>query len=107
MSKIITVNKVNELNQVLKENKYVIADFYADWCPPCKALAPILEDLSKEVNDVTFIKVNVDHSEELKDKFKISSIPTLIYFKDNQESTKTFGFIPKPTLLNNLNNLKK
>lgn len=107
MSKIITVNKVDELNRVLKENKYVIADFYADWCPPCKALAPILEDLSKEVTDVTFIKINVDHSAELRDKFKISSIPTLIYFKDNQESTKTFGFIPKPTLVNNLNNLKK
>ncbi|MDQ7982655.1 MAG: thioredoxin [Spiroplasma sp.] len=107
MSKIIRVNNVNELNKVLKENKYVIADFYADWCPPCKALEPILENLSKEVTDVTFIKIDVDHSKELRDKFKISSIPTLIYFKDNQETTKSFGFIPKPTLLNNLNNLKK
>ncbi|MCL6429200.1 Thioredoxin 2 [Spiroplasma sp. JKS002669] len=107
MSKIITVNKVEELNKILKANKYAIVDFYADWCPPCKALAPIFEDLSKEVDDVTFIKINVDHSEELKDKFKISSIPTLIYFKDDQEATKTFGFVPKPTLLSHLNNLKK
>lgn len=107
MSKIITVNKVEDLDKILKANKYAIADFYADWCPPCKALAPIFEDLSKEVADVTFIKINVDHSEELKDKFKISSIPTLIYFKGDQEANKTFGFVPKPNLLNNLNNLKK
>lgn len=106
MTKILNINKNDKLDQVLQENKYVVVDFYADWCGPCKALAPIIDDISKELNDVTFIKVNVDHAEELKENFKISSIPTLIYFKNGQETNKTFGFIPKPVLLNNINNLK-
>lgn len=106
MSNILNINKNDELDKLLQENQHVVVDFYADWCGPCKALAPVIEDIAKELNDVTFVKVNVDQAEELKDNFKISSIPTLIYFKNGQEINKTFGFIPKPILLNNINNLK-
>lgn len=106
MNNILKINKNDELNKVIQENKYVVLDFYADWCGPCKALAPIIQDLSKELGDVTFIKIDVDHAQELRESFKISSIPTLVYFKNGQEVNKTFGFIPKPTLLNNVNNLK-
>ncbi|MBE4703840.1 thioredoxin [Spiroplasma platyhelix] len=106
MSNILKVSKNDELDKAIQENKYVVLDFYADWCGPCKALAPVIQDVSKELDDVTFIKIDVDHAEELKNLFKISSIPTLVYFKNGQEVNKTFGFIPKPTLLNNVNNLK-
>lgn len=106
MSNILKVNKNDELDKVIQANKYVVLDFYADWCGPCKALAPVIQDVSKELADVTFIKIDVDQAEELKQMFKISSIPTLVYFKDGQEVNKTFGFIPKPILLNNVNNLK-
>lgn len=106
MSNILNVNKNDELDKVIQANKYVVLDFYADWCGPCKALAPVIQDVSKELADVTFIKIDVDQAEELKQMFKISSIPTLVYFKDGQEVNKTFGFIPKPILLNNVNNLK-
>lgn len=106
MSEILKISKNDDLNKVIQENKYVVLDFYADWCGPCKALAPIIKDLSKELDDVRFIKIDVDHAEELRQNFKISSIPTLVYFKDGQEINKTFGFIPKPALINNVNNLK-
>lgn len=106
MSDILKINKNDDLNKIIQEHKYVVVDFYADWCGPCKALAPVIQDVSKELNDVKFIKIDVDHAEELRQSFKISSIPTLVYFKDGQEITKTFGFIPKPTLVNNVNNLK-
>lgn len=106
MSNILNINTSQELNKIIQEKQYVILDFYANWCGPCKALSPVLQDISNELNDVTFIKIDVDKAEELRETFKISSIPTLIYFRNGQEVNKTFGFIPKPILLNNINNLK-
>ncbi|MGL5268747.1 MAG: thioredoxin [Spiroplasma sp.] len=106
MSNILNISQNDELDKILQKNKYVVVDFYADWCGPCQALVPIIEDISKELSDMIFIKINIDHAKELKEIFKISSIPTLIYFKNGQEVNKTFGFIPKSVLLNNINNLK-
>lgn len=105
MSNIIK-NK-QELNEVIAKDKFVVVDFYADWCGPCKALAPVIEELSISETDVTFVKVNVDDSKDLANEYGISSIPTLVYFKEGKElSEKTFGFLPKPKLLTIINNLK-
>lgn len=66
----------------------VLVDFYADWCGPCKMLAPILED----IDFIDILKVNVDMFPEIASKYGIMSIPTLILFKDGQEMKKEVGF---------------
>ncbi len=92
------INNVKEFEDVLANNTKVLVDFYADWCGPCKMLAPVLEDVSKEHEDVAFVKVNVDNVQELAAKFNIMSIPTLIAFKNGNMVKQTMGFMPKPEL---------
>ncbi len=76
-----------------------LVDFYADWCGPCKMLAPIIEQVANEVSDITVGKVNVDESGELAAEFGISSIPTMIIFKDGVEVKRLVGFKPKDALI--------
>ena len=87
-----------EFNQVVTE-KAVLLDLYADWCGPCKMIAPMLDELSaKYEGQVTFVKVNVDNDPEVAQRFGVMSIPTLITFKDGQKVTQVEGFQPKPML---------
>ena len=92
------ISNVKEFEDVLTQNEKVLVDFYADWCGPCKMLAPVLEDVSKEHEDIAFIKVNVDQVSDLAAKFNIMSIPTLIAFKSGNMVKQTMGFMPKPEL---------
>jgi thioredoxin 1 len=81
------ITKVTDKNfddEVLKSDKLVLIDFYADWCGPCKALAPALDKFAEENPDVKVVKVNVDENPELLEKFKIRSIPTLTTMKDQK-----------------------
>ena len=87
-----------EFDSVLKENKSVFVDFYADWCGPCKMLAPIVEKLAGEFTDVTFIKVNVDDNPELARRFGIMSIPTLMAFKNGELAGQALGYMPEAKL---------
>ncbi|HBJ1648722.1 MULTISPECIES: thioredoxin [Clostridium] len=99
MSKIL---KVNEFDDAIKEG-IVIVDFFADWCGPCKMLAPIFEELEEEMKDtVKFFKVNVDESGELASKFSVFSIPTMIIFKDGKDVSTEVGFLPKEKIKMNL-----
>lgn len=79
-------------------NGVSLVDFYADWCGPCKMLAPVLEQVSQEQEDLNIVKVNVDENEEVAKQFGIMSIPTLILFKDGQQVAQTMGYQPKETL---------
>lgn len=91
------VKHLNDENfdELIKSGIYLV-DFYADWCGPCKMLAPILE----QIDFVDVIKINVDEHQELAIKYGVMSIPTIIFFKDGQEVRKEIGF-------RNLNDLKE
>lgn len=75
----------------------VLVDFYADWCGPCKMLAPVIDEFSNE-SDVKVIKVNVDESQGVAGEYGIMSIPTLIIFKDGEVVNKQVGFATKEQL---------
>ncbi|WP_027122173.1 thioredoxin [[Mycoplasma] imitans] len=92
------INNIAELDQLLSSNKKVVVDFYADWCPPCKLLGPIFEEVSQEKTDWTFVKVDVDKANELSAKYEIRSIPTVIFFVDGKITNTTNGFMPKNQL---------
>lgn len=87
-----------EFNEKINENKKVIVDMYADWCYPCKILKPILEELSKEYKEIKFLKVNVDENMELANKFSVTSIPTLLFFKNSKLVNRIVGAYPKSKL---------
>lgn len=92
------VKTVAEYDQLLKDNKSVFVDFYADWCGPCKMVGPLVEELSEEEKDVTFVKVNVDENPDIAQRYGIMSIPTLIAFKDGEIAGSILGFQPKEAL---------
>ena len=73
-------------------------DFWAPWCRPCLAIAPIVEELSGELSEVRFAKVNVDENKNTAQKFQITSIPTMILFKDGQPVDRIIGQMPKVQL---------
>ena len=79
-----------------------LVDFYADWCGPCKMLAPILE----EIDSIDIIKVNTDEHPALAQEYQVMSIPTLIYFKDGKLLFKQIGFQTKETIENSISNIK-
>lgn len=76
----------------------VLVDFYANWCGPCKMVAPVLEGLAELHPDVTICKVNVDEEMDLARRFGVMSIPTLLFFKDGELVDKVVGALPKPAL---------
>lgn len=84
------------------QNGTVLVDFYADWCGPCKMIAPFVEEIANERTDITVGKVNVDESGAIAVKYGISSIPTLIVFKDGKEYARLIGYRPKEDILSAL-----
>lgn len=86
-------------NEVIESNVPVLVDFWAQWCGPCKALTPILEELSTKYTDkVKFVKLDVDHNPSTPPKFGVRGIPTLILFKDGQVKATQVGLVNKADL---------
>lgn len=91
------INK-NEFDSTIKEG-VVLVDFFADWCGPCKMIAPVLEELSEKYNGkATIVKVNVDNDPEVASRYGVMSIPNLVLFKDGNVVKQVAGFQPKPAL---------
>ncbi|NSB16906.1 thioredoxin [Clostridium beijerinckii] len=90
--KIVDTNEFK--NEI--ESGVTVVDFFATWCGPCKMLSPVLEGLSAEMEGkAKFIKVDIDQSLDLANEFQISSVPTMIIFKDGQKAEQLIGFLPK------------
>lgn len=86
-------------NEVLNEKeKLVLVDFYADWCGPCRLMAPIVEELSQEMENVKFIKVNVDENSQLASQYSVLSIPTFLLFKEGKVVGQMVGALSKEKL---------
>ena len=93
------INKEEFEDVVLKSDKPVFVDFYATWCGPCKMMEPIVEQVSEEVPEVDFVKVDVDDAENLAILYGISSIPCMIFFKNGEEADRVIGAVPKQKIL--------
>ena len=93
------VKDINDssFDSIIKEGK-VLVDCYANWCGPCKMLAPIIEELSSEIDNYAFYKLDVDKNEEISRKYGIMSIPTLLIFENGELKNKLVGFKNKNEL---------
>jgi thioredoxin 1 len=95
---ISEVTDNNFAAEVLESSQPVLVDFWAPWCGPCRIVAPHLEELNSERDDLTVVKLNVDENPKTAEKYGIMSIPTLIVFKNGQVAKQIVGALPKARL---------
>ncbi len=102
MGSVMKADKAN-FNEVINSNKPVLLDFWAEWCGPCRALGPTLEEIANEMGEqVAIYKVNVDENPDLANQFNIKGVPTMIFFKNGQPVNTLVGNQPKSEILKGL-----
>ena len=102
----LEVNDVNFEELVMKSDKPVLVDFWAEWCGPCRMVAPIMEEISHEYEGKALVvKCDVDSSPEVAAKYSIRNIPTVLFFKDGKIADKQVGAVPKNNFVAKLNAL--
>lgn len=93
-------------NEVIKGNKLVVVDFWAEWCGPCKMVGPIIDELANEYDGKVVIgKVDVDNNPDVTAQFGIRNIPTILFFKDGEVVDKQVGAVAKPALAQKIEQL--
>lgn len=103
-SKVIEVTSNSFEKEVLQSEKRVLVDFYAGWCGPCQVLSPIIDKISTENNEVKFVRINVDDTEDIASKYGIYSIPTLVMIENGKEINRSIGLINEEELNSFINN---
>ena len=99
---MLLVNKDSFKTEVEEAKGLVVIDFYADWCGPCRMVAPIIEEIANERSDVAVAKVNVDENPDLAGKFGVASIPTLVVIRNGKIASRSVGARPKDQILDML-----
>ena len=102
----LEVNDGNFEDVVVKSDKPVVVDFWAEWCGPCRMIAPIIEEIGHEFSEKALVvKCDVDNSPGVAAKYGIRNIPTILFFKDGKVADKQVGAVPKATFVTKLNAL--
>lgn len=92
------INDNNFESEVLQNEGVVVVDFYADWCMPCKMLAPVIEEIEGELKEAKFVKINVDDSPVTANTYRVASIPTIKIFNNGELKDSKVGFNPKEVI---------
>jgi thioredoxin 1 len=99
---IVDVTDSNFQAEVLESETAVLVDFWAPWCGPCRVIAPSLEEINDERDDLRVVKLNVDENQQTAARYEVMSIPTLILFKNGEAASKIIGAMPKRRLVQEL-----
>ena len=95
---VIEVTGASFEKEVVQSDRPVLADFYANWCGPCRMLRPTLEEIADERQDIKVVSINIDEEDDLADAFGISSIPCLVLIKNGKEADRSVGLRPKEAI---------
>ena len=95
---VIEVTGASFEKEVVQSDRPVLADFYANWCGPCRMLRPTLEAIADERQDIKVVSINIDEEDDLADAFGISSIPCLVLIRDGKEADRSVGLRPKEAI---------